>query len=110
MDLENAKLIRAISIVQSRIEGEINLIRARTDSLIWLEGSLMKGRFVAAGLHSDTDLLLLNGSVFKNGVTLNGAKIDGNVELDGAKFDGKLNAQQLQVGGSLLMNARQQPE
>ena len=98
--LENAKLIRAISIVKSRIEGEINLTRARTDSLIRLEGSLMEGRLLATGLHSDTDLLLLNGSVFKNEVALNGAKIDGDVALDGAKFDGKFSAEQLRVGGS----------
>jgi hypothetical protein len=108
LDLENAKLIRAISILKSRIEGEINLVRARTDSLIWVDGSLMKGRFIAAGLHSDTDLLLLNGSVFKSEVTLNGAKIDGNVELNGAKFEHKLDAQQLQVGGSLFMSSNDQ--
>src|SRR5262249_21163480 len=70
LDLENAKLIRAISILKSRIEGEINLVRARTDSLIWVEGSLTKGRFRAGGLHSDSDLPLLNGSVFKSEVTL----------------------------------------
>jgi hypothetical protein len=108
LDLENAKLIRAISILKSRIEGEINLVRARTDSLIWLAGSLMKGRFVAAGLHSDTDLLLLDGSIFKSEVTLNGAKIEGNVELNGGMFEGKLDAQQLQVGGSLFMNSTDQ--
>jgi hypothetical protein len=59
----------------------------------------MKGRFVAAGLHSDTDLLLANSSVFKSEVS---AKIDGNVQLDGAMFDRKLDARQLQVDGSLM--------
>ena len=36
VDLENAKLIRPIEIVGSRIEGAINLVRARTDSWIVL--------------------------------------------------------------------------
>ena len=58
IDLENAKLIRALSVLNSRIEGGINLVRARTDSLIDLEGSRMKGRFEAVGLHSESDLLL----------------------------------------------------
>ena len=105
IDLENAKLIRSISILNSRIEGAINLIRARTDSLIWLEGSLMNGRFDAAGLHSESDLFLLNGSVFKSEVNLNGAKIDGDVELTGARFDGKLDADQVHIGGYLSMNS-----
>jgi hypothetical protein len=108
IDLENAKLIRAVSILKSRIEGEVNLIHARTDSLIWLEGSLVKGRFDAGGLHSDSDLHLLNGSVFETEVNLSGAKIDGDVKLTGAAFEGKLDASQLQVGGSLWMNSENQ--
>lgn len=104
-DLENVKLIRSISILASRIEGTINLVRARTDSLIWLEGSLMNGRLDAYGLHSNSDLWLRNGSVFKSEVNLNGAKIDGNVELTGARFDGKILAGQVRIGGYLAMNS-----
>jgi hypothetical protein len=105
IDLENAKLIRALSVLNSRIEGGINLVRARTDSLIDLEGSLMKGRFEAVGLHSESDLLLSNGTVFKGEVLLAGAKVDGNVEFTGSAFQETLNANQLQVGGSLFMNS-----
>ena len=104
-DLENVKLIRSISILASRIEGAINLVRARTDSLIWLEGSLMNGHLDASGLHSNSDLWLRNGSVFKSEVNLNGAKIDGNVELTGARFDGKIGAGQVRIGGYLAMNS-----
>jgi hypothetical protein len=105
IDLENAKLIRSISILASRIENRINLVRARTDSLIWLEGSLMKDVFDAPSLHSESDLWLRNGSIFKSEVNLNGAKIDGRVELTGARFDGKLDAGQVRIGGYLLMNS-----
>jgi hypothetical protein len=108
IDLENAKLIRAVSILKSRIEGAVNLIRARTDSLIWVEGSLVKRSFDASGLRSESDLLLINGSFFKSDINLSGAKIDGNLELTGAQLEGKLDASQLQVGGSLSMNSDKQ--
>jgi uncharacterized protein YjbI with pentapeptide repeats len=105
VDLENAKLIRPIVIFSSRIEGAINLRRARTDSLIWLDGSLMVGAFAADSLHSESDLLLRNGAVFKSDVSLNGAKIGGLVDMTGASFDGTLNTDSLQVGGSLFMRS-----
>jgi hypothetical protein len=104
-DLESAKLIRPLSIISSRIEDKINLAHARTDSLIWLQGSLVNGPFDASSLHSESDLWLFKGSVFKGEVILNGAKIDGGADLGGARFDGKLDAGQVRVGGSLSMNS-----
>jgi uncharacterized protein YjbI with pentapeptide repeats len=105
VDLENAKLIRPIKIFGCRIEGAINLRRSRTDSLIWLAGSQMNGAFAAAGLHAESDLFMRNGAVFKSAVSLSDAKIDGLLDMTGANFDGKLNAQRLQVGGSLIMQS-----
>src|SRR5262245_27790272 len=105
LDLENTKLIRSLSILSSRIEDKINLIHARTDSLIWLEGSLMNGIFDAPGLRSESDLWLRGGSVFKKDVNLSGAKIDGRVELTDARFDNMLNASQVRIGGYLNMNS-----
>jgi hypothetical protein len=107
LDLENANLIRSISILDSRIEAAIKLVRARTDSLIALDGSLMNGSFDAYGLHTDSDLSF-NGTVFKNGVNLSGAKIDGSVDLAGAGVDGKLDASQARIGGYLSMNSDEQ--
>jgi hypothetical protein len=107
LDLENAKLIRSISILDSRIEAAIKLVRARTDSLIALDGSLMNGSFDAYGLHIDSDLSF-NGTVFKNEVNLSGAKIDGSVDLAGAGVDGKLDASQARIGGYLSMNSDEQ--
>jgi hypothetical protein len=103
VDLANSMLIRPIAIFNSRIEGAINLRRARTDSLILLDGSLMKGTFHADGLHSGSDLFLRDGTDFKSYVSLYGAKIDGNVDMSGAIFDGTLYADSLQVGGDLFM-------
>ena len=104
-DLENATLVRSISILASRIEGSVNLVRARTNSLIWLEGSLINGPFDAPSLHSESDVWLLKGSVFKREVNLRSAKIDGGVKLAGARFEGKLDAGQVRIGGSLDMNS-----
>jgi uncharacterized protein YjbI with pentapeptide repeats len=105
LDLESAKLIRSISILSSRIEDKINLAHARTDSLIWLQGSLVNGPFDASSLHSESDLWLLKGSVFKSEVNLFSAKIDGGVKLAGARFEGKLDAGQVRIGGYLDMNS-----
>jgi hypothetical protein len=103
-DLENARLIRPLSILASGIEDTINLGYARTDSLIWLEDTLMNARFDAYALHSDYDLRLIK-SVFKDEVSLNRAKIDGDVELTGSEFVRKLDAGQMRVGGYLSMNS-----
>jgi uncharacterized protein YjbI with pentapeptide repeats len=108
MDLEHANLDRSLSILASRIEGNINLSHAQTERLIWLEGSLMNGRFDANSLRSKTDLFLREGSVFKDEVTLTNAKIDGNVEFTGARFERKLDAGQVTLGGSLMMNSSEQ--
>lgn len=102
IDLENAKLVRSIAILDSRIDAPINLVRARTDSLIWLDGSLMSGGFDASGLRSESDLWL-KGSAFKSGVDLGGAKIDGGVDLTGVRIEGRLDLTDAKVGGQLNM-------
>jgi hypothetical protein len=103
VDLENAKLIRPFEIFNSQIEGEINLRRVRTDSLILLDGTLMEGVLHAEGLRAESDLYLRHGAIFKNNVGLTGAKINGDVDMTLASFDGVLNANSLQVGGDLSM-------
>ena len=58
----------------------------RTDSLIELDNSLMSGEFLADSLHSESDLNLRNGAVFKNPVSLDSARIAGQVDLNGASI------------------------
>jgi uncharacterized protein YjbI with pentapeptide repeats len=108
VDLENAKLIRAIEVVGSRIEGAINLTRAHTDSAIVLDGSLVSGDFTADGLHAESYLSLAKGVTFKRGVSLNSAKIDGDVDMTGARVDRTLDAVAVQVAGSLAMRSDDQ--
>jgi uncharacterized protein YjbI with pentapeptide repeats len=102
IDLENAKLIRAIEIFNSRIEGAIDLKRAHTESLIVLDGSLVTGSFGGDGLHAESSLFLRNGAVLKSEVRLLGAKIDGGVDMTGASFKSTLNANALQAGHLLM--------
>lgn len=106
VDLESAKLIRPIEILDSRIEGAMNLSHARTDSLIRLDGSLMNGKFAADGLHVESDLSLADHAVFKSEVSLESAKITGHIYMTGATFDGKLEAKLLKVDGSLNLNLK----
>ncbi len=108
IDLENATLARAIIILGSRIEGAMNLIHARTESLIAVANSSVAGDFNASGLHSESDLFLRYGSVFEKQVVLIGAKIAGQLDMRGANFDGLLLADSLQVGEMLLMRSEGQ--
>jgi hypothetical protein len=104
INLENAKLIRPIMIVGSRIEGATDLRYARTDSLILLDGSLMVGTFAVDNLHAESDLSLANGAVFKRYVSLDGARIEGDVDMTGATFRDALNADSLHAGGICSWN------
>jgi uncharacterized protein YjbI with pentapeptide repeats len=105
VDLENAKLSRPIEIIGSQIEGLFNLNRAQTDSLVSLAGSLMTGGFFAHGLHAESDFTLGYGAAFKEEVSLYGANIGGDADMTGASVEGQLNANALQVGGSLFMRS-----
>jgi uncharacterized protein YjbI with pentapeptide repeats len=108
LDLANTTLVRAIKLSGSRVEGLFNLNRARTDSLLSLSGSLIAGRFFAHGLHAGSDLVLGDGTVFKGELSLYGANIDGDADLTGASCEGPINANALQVGGSLFMRSDSQ--
>ncbi|MGH6836211.1 MAG: pentapeptide repeat-containing protein [Methylocella sp.] len=108
VDLGDAKLIRPIELIGSRIEDEITLDHAHTDSVISLDGSRMCCDINAAGLFAERDLSLANGAAFKGEVTLTGARIDNDIKMTGASFDRLLNADSLQVGGDLRMGSDDQ--
>jgi hypothetical protein len=55
VDLANTKLIRAIEIVDSKIEGVFTLDHAHTESPITLDGSQIAGDFIASGLHAESN-------------------------------------------------------
>jgi uncharacterized protein YjbI with pentapeptide repeats len=108
VDLEDAKLIRPIWINGSRVEGKFNFRHAQTDSEIAIQGSLVTEDVLADGLHSESDLDLRYGAIFRSEVRLTGAKFGGSVDLIGSSFDGKIDADALQVGGMLLMRSQGQ--
>jgi hypothetical protein len=98
LDLQNARLARQFWIINSRIEGNVTLGRARTENLIGLSGTFVEGTFEANGLVSESDILLRLGTVFREGLNLEGARIAGQVGMTGASVTGTLNAQALQTG------------
>jgi uncharacterized protein YjbI with pentapeptide repeats len=108
INLENATLVRAIWIRDSRIEGAINLMRAHTDSLIAVDNSLVTGDFNASSLRGESDLFLWHSSVFEKQVLLIDGKVAGQVAMIGASFRGALNADSLQVSGILAMRSEGQ--
>jgi hypothetical protein len=107
IDLQNAKMNRALLIARSRIENSVSLFSARTDSVIHFVGSRVVGTFDAAQLHSEMSLIFDN-SEFKQWASLNHAKIDGLVAMQGATFAGDVNADSLQVGAHLFMRSTEQ--
>jgi hypothetical protein len=103
VNLENAKL-PAIEITKSRIDGTLKLRRAHTESMISLDGSIVKGAIDASGLHSGHSLSL-DRAIFAGIVDLQDAKIGGKVSMRGASFDRELKAEAFQVDGRLDMSS-----
>jgi uncharacterized protein YjbI with pentapeptide repeats len=76
--------------------------------LIAVANSSVAGDFDGSGLHSESDLFLRYGAVFKKDVTLIGAKVAHNVDMRGVSFEGEFSADSLQVGEMLLMRSEGQ--
>lgn len=104
IDLRNAKLDRMLILDRSRIENNINLVAARTDSIVGFVRSRVADGVAAELFHAELSLRLYE-TKFSKEVRLNNAKIDRNLILDGAVFDGNLNASGLQVGATLFMRS-----
>lgn len=104
LHLENVRLLRAIVIAESLIDGAIMLGQARTESLFAVAGSLVTGRFNASSFHSESELFL-SGTKFKSDVVLISAKVVDDFEATGASVDGLLSANALQAGSFLVLNA-----
>jgi hypothetical protein len=104
IDLANAKLIRPIEIVESRLDDKLSLRRAKTDSLITLRNSLMVGQFDAPGLRSESGVDLFN-STFKESVYLDGAQIGDDFNVYSSTLDGGLQADSMTVGRDLYLES-----
>ncbi len=102
LDLESAELVREILIGNSRIDDGFTLLRVRTKSLIGLSGTFVRHQFDANALNSESDLLLLDGTTFGQGVDLRSAKVAGQVSLIGAGVTDTLDADGLQTGNLLM--------
>ena len=63
----------------------------------------MSGEFLADSLHSESDLNLHNGAVFKNAVSLDSARIAGQLVVTGASFKNVVSLSGAKVTGQLLM-------
>jgi uncharacterized protein YjbI with pentapeptide repeats len=103
IDLQNAKLNRAFSITQSRIENNIYLDAAQTDSILIFGDSRIAGAVSAAQVHGQQSFQLTN-SEFKQNVFLDTARFDGFIDISGATFDGKVSLSAAKIDGYLTMD------
>ena len=97
LSLDNAKLSRAFWLGLSRIEGDVTLVRTRTDSMIGLIGTVVTGEFIGDGLQTDTDLQLRGDTEFRRNVSLNQARINGILDMTDTKLVGTLSLQGVRV-------------
>jgi uncharacterized protein YjbI with pentapeptide repeats len=102
--LANARLSRALSIIASRIEKDIVLEGARSDSDLEIADSRVNGTLSAFQFYSERTLSFQDSQFLKN-VDLTAAKVDGFVVMRGARFDGDLSARFLHVGKALQMDS-----
>ena len=105
VDLAFAKLDRPIRIADSRFEGALSLSYAGAKSVFDLDGSLFIGMLDAFSFHSESHFVLAGATFSKAGLALNYAAIAGFIDMRGVTCPGDLNADALQVGGSLFMGS-----
>jgi hypothetical protein len=103
LDLSDVTLNRAFVISFSRVEGVIELSRVNTNNLIEVNNSVMKGKFSAAGLHSEGEVNLHDGMEFKDAVTFENARIAGNLNMSDSNYEGQISLVGTKVGGSLFL-------
>jgi hypothetical protein len=104
INLRYTTLNRALILDKCRIESNVDLTGARTDSVVYITGSRLVGIFDAAELHSGLSVEF-DDSQFKQAISLNHAVIAGYISMDGASFDGDLDAAGLQLGSSLYLRS-----
>ncbi len=105
LNLENAELVRAVWIYDSRVEGAITLRRARTKDMIGMGGTRVRGSFEADGMRSESSLFLRSGTALLSGGNLTGAKLDGDFDVSGTTVNGVLEGGALHVGGNAYLSS-----
>lgn len=104
IDLENTRITRDLSLVESLIEGKASFRRAQVQSFISFTGTTIMDEFDATGVYIARSFNL-RGSKFDNDVSFDYAKIDGFINLDSALIRGAFKAVSLQIGNSILMES-----
>jgi hypothetical protein len=96
IDFVNAKLSHALEIRASRLEGDLILDSAQTDSEISITDSHLLGELDAKDMRSKMSLIL-SGSTIEKSVSLHSARLDGRVDFGRATFKSELQADAVQV-------------
>ena len=105
VDLSDMVSERPLRLTDSVFSRDLSLKSAKFRGHLSLDGSIVKGDFLAGNLSVDGNLTMGRNARFKH-VRLTGAAVSGAMDLSGAHFDGLFDAARLQVGGSLLMGGK----
>ena len=102
IDWDDHEIAPSFGLYQSKIDGDVSLVRTKFRRTLSLSGSSVTGKLNADRLEVGGGLYLRDGAEFTD-IDLLSATIGGNVEFSGSTVAGKLNADGLEVGGSLFM-------
>ena len=103
LNLENAHMRKPLIIGLSRFENAVNLRRFVSDSFITFYRSDFESFVVAYAADIDDDFLIESGNVFKGPVNLVNAKTGGNLSIKSSILHRNMDAENVNVGGSLRL-------
>jgi len=102
LDLENARVVPELILLQSHLPEGANLLGARFLRTLSFQRSRLDGPLNANRARIGGGLYLRGGARFQE-IDLTSARVAGSVIADGSRFEGRFNGDGLTVGGGLFM-------
>jgi hypothetical protein len=104
IDLTDAEIISVVWLDVSRVAGDVVLREAHLEHAFTLDGSIVDGALDAFGMNAEADVRLRRYASIAGNVTLDAAKIGGDLAISSASFSKTVDADGLNVHGTLFMN------
>lgn len=104
LDLENTDIASAVWILESRIDGAVNLRGAHLKREFSLKATRVAGDFIADRLRSDNAVYLWFRNLFEGEFSLRSARIDGDLSLKNSRFAAPVSIDSARIGGNLYLN------
>ncbi|HEY8874886.1 MAG TPA: hypothetical protein VIM52_17790 [Stellaceae bacterium] len=104
LDLSNAEIKHPVRIVESRIDGAIDLRDAHLAGSLVLDGTVVAGRFDGNNLRALGDLTMKSGASFRGPIVLRDARVAGKLDMELSTFEQYIDGAGLHVSDGLYMN------